>query len=92
MRNHVHARRVEPKEKRLAVGLRLIEELEGIVANLVVDGFHPLGIERAGILNLLLADLAPARHLRRVVGVGRPAVDHVARPYRGDQILRIVAM
>ncbi len=37
------------------------------------------GIERAGVLDLLLADLAPARIHGRVVHVGRPRVDHVAR-------------
>ena len=37
------------------------------------------GIQRAGVLDLLLADLAPARLHGRVVRVRRPAVDHVAR-------------
>ena len=50
------------------------------------------GIERAGVLDLLLADLAPARHLGRVVRVGRPGVDHVARADLVQQILRIVGM
>ena len=63
MRDDVHARRVEPAEERLAVLLRLVDERQGEVADLVVHGFHPLGIERAGVLDLLLADLAPARHL-----------------------------
>ena len=36
-------------------------------------------IERAGVLDLLLADLAPARIDGGVVRVGGPAVDHVAR-------------
>ena len=46
---------------------------------LVVAGLHPLPRQRAGVLDLLLADLAPARHLRRVVLVRRPRVDHAAR-------------
>ena len=92
MRDDVHARRVEPEEERLVVRLRLVDELEGIVEDLVVDRLHPLGIERAGVLDLLLADLAPARLHRRVVGVGRPAVDHVARADRVLQVLRIVAV
>ena len=71
---------------------RLVDELEGEVADLVVHGFHPLRIERAGVLDLLLADLAPARHLGRVVLVGRPAVDHVARADVVQQFLRIVGM
>ena len=49
------------------------------------------GIERAGVLDLLLADLAPARLLGRVVRVGRPGVDHVARADLVLQLLRIVA-
>ncbi len=69
----VHARRVQPAEERLAVRLGLFNELQGEVANFVVHRFHALGIERAGVFNLLFADLAPARHLGRVVHVGRPA-------------------
>ena len=36
-------------------------------------------VERAGVLDLLLADLAPARLLGRIVLVGRPGMDHAAR-------------
>ena len=54
-------------EERLAVLLGLVDELDREVADLVVDRLHPLGIERAGVFDLLLADLAPARHLGRVV-------------------------
>ena len=57
--------------------------------DLVVHRLHPLGIERAGVLDLLLADLAPARHHRRVILVRRPAVDHVARPDLVQQLLRV---
>ena len=38
--------------------------LNVVVEDLVVDRLHALGIERAGVLDLLLADLAPARLLR----------------------------
>ena len=92
MRHDVHARRVEPDEERLAVLLGLVHEIDGKVANLVVHGLHALGIERAGVLDLLLADLAPARLLGRIVDVGRPAVDHVARADDVQQVLRIVGM
>ena len=88
----VHARRVEPEEERLAVGLGLVEELEGEVPDFVVHGLHPLGIERAGVFDLLLADLAPARHHGRIVDVGRPAVNHVARADLVQQLLRIVGV
>src|SRR5258705_5826018 len=37
-------------------------------------------MRRASVLDLLLANLAPARLLGWVVHVSRPAVDHVARP------------
>ena len=63
----VHPRRVEPDEERLAVALRLVDELERVIEDLVVDRLHPLGRERAGVLDLLLADLAPARLLGRVI-------------------------
>ena len=92
MRDDVHARRVEPDEERLAVLLGLVHEIDGEVANLVVHRFHALGIERAGVLDPLLADLAPARHLRRIVFVGGPAMNHVARADDIQQVLRIVGM
>src|SRR5512137_99860 len=67
VRDDVHARRVEPAEERLAVRLGLVDELQGEIADFVVHRFHALGIERAGVLDFLLADPAPARHLGRVV-------------------------
>ena len=70
--------------------LRLVDEGQRLVADLLVDGLHPLRIERARVLDLLLADLAPARLDGRIVGVGRPGMDHVARPDDVQQILRIV--
>ena len=88
----VHAGRVEPEEERLAVALGLVDELERVGQDLVVDRLHPLRIERAGVLDLLLADLAPARLDGRVVLVGGPAVDHVARPDLVHQVLRVVAV
>ena len=72
----------------LAFSMNLMRE----VADLVVHRLHPLRIERAGVLDLLLADLAPARHLGGVVGVGRPGMNHVARADDVQQILRIVGM
>ena len=63
MRDNVHAGRVEPEEEWLVVRLRLVHELERIRENLVIHRFHPFRIERAGVLDLLFADLAPARHL-----------------------------
>src|SRR5262249_49620506 len=79
MRDDVHARRIKPDEERLAVGLSLVHELECQIANLVVYRLHALRIERAGVLDSLLTDLAPARHLRGIILVGSPAMNHVAR-------------
>ena len=92
MRHDVHARGIEPEEERFVVGLGLIHKLEGQIADLVVDCLHPLGIERARILDLLFADLAPARHVRRIVCGRGPRVDHVARPDLIQEFLRIGGM
>ncbi len=93
MRDDVHPRRVEPEEERLAVLLGLVDELERVVEDLVVDGLHPSsGQSVAGVLDLLLADLAPARLLGRVVRVGRPGVDHVARADLVLERRRVVGM
>ena len=61
MRDDVHSRRVEPQEKRLVGLASLVDELQRVVENFVIHGLHPLGIEFPGVLDLLLADLAPAR-------------------------------
>src|SRR5664280_1768150 len=71
----------------LALSMNLRE-----VANLVIHGLHALGIERAGVLNLLFADLAPARHHGRVIRSSRPRMHHVARANDIQEILRIVRM
>src|SRR5262249_50247301 len=59
---------VPPDEERLAVFVRLVNELETPVEELLVDGLHALGRERAGVLDLL-----------RAVRIGE-AVQHAARP------------
>ena len=40
MRHDVHARGFEPHEEWLVLLLRLVDELQGLVANDLVDGFH----------------------------------------------------
>ena len=60
--------------------------------HVVFDAVHGMRRQRAGVFNLLLADLAPARHLGGVVRVGRPGMDQVARADDVQQILRIVGM
>lgn len=88
----MHPRRVEPDEERLLVDPRLVDEGQGLVADLLVDGLHPVRVERAGVLDPLLADLAPARLDGGIVRVGREGMDHVARADDVQQLLRIVRM
>ncbi len=92
VRHHVHARRVQPHEERLALVLGAIDEAKGVVQDLVVDGAHAVGVQRAGVLDVLLADLAPARIDVRIVDVGGPAVQHVARSDLVLQRLRVGAV
>ena len=92
VRHDVHARRVQPDEERLFVGARLVHELRREVEDFVVDRLHALGIELASVLDLLFADLAPARHHRLVIRIGGPAMDHVARADGVLQGLRVVPM
>ena len=80
VREQVHVRGVEPDEERLAVLVLALDEVLGGGDELVVAGLHALLGERAGVLDLLLADPAPARLLGRIVLVGRPGMDHAARP------------
>ena len=42
-----------------------------------------------GVLDLLLADLPPARLHRGIVNVGRPGMHHVSRAELVDEVLRI---
>ena len=77
------------RKKGLFVRLGLVHELEGEVADLVVHRLHPLGIELTGVFDLLFADLAPARHHSRVVRVGGPTMDHVARADFVEKLLRV---
>ena len=79
VREEVHVGRVEPHEEGLAGLLLALDEVRRRGDELVVAGLHPLRGQRAGVLDLLLADLAPARHLGRVVLVGRPGMDDAAR-------------
>jgi hypothetical protein len=86
----MHAGRIEPNKEGLVIGLGLVDEVQSKVADFVIYCFHPLGIERAGILDPLLADLAPARHLGWIILIGSPAVNHVAGAYDVQEVLRVV--
>ena len=82
MREGVHVGEVEPDEERLAGVVRLLHEFLGARDEIVVAGFHALPGERAGILDLLLADPAPARLDGRIVRVRREGVHDAARAER----------
>ena len=97
MRDDMHARRVVPDEERLAGGLGLVDEGDGLVADDLVDGLHVvfdavdrMRRQRPFVGDLLLADLAPARIDRRIVGVGRESVQQIARADLVLEVLRIV--
>ena len=63
----------------LLSALALSRNLSALVEDLVVDRLHPLRIQLAVVLDPLLADLAPARLHRRIVDIGRTAMDDVTR-------------
>ena len=86
----VHPRRVVPHEERLVVVDRLLDEGGRDVEALLVERLDPLDVQRAGVLEPLLADLAPPRLDRLVVLVGRPRVDDVARPVRVVEVRELV--
>src|SRR5215472_1708154 len=92
MGHNVHAGRVEPHEEWLVSRLCFVHELQRKIEDLVVYRLHPFWIKRSGIFDLLLADFTPARHVRRVVRIRGPAVDHVAWTDLVQQVLRIVRM
>src|SRR5262245_19353303 len=79
MSAEMHVRKVDPEEEGLA-GLGLpLDEIGGTGGNVVVDRFHPLFCERAGVVDGLPADPAEALVHRRVIGVGGLAVHYAAR-------------
>src|SRR5205823_14716743 len=49
-------------------------------------------IKRAGVLDLLFTDLAPAWHLGGIIRSGRPGMDHIARANLVEQVLWVVRM
>ena len=86
VREQVHVREVHPHEERLVGVNGLLDESLGLLGKVVVAGQHPLCVERPGVLDLLLADLAPSRLHGLVVDVGGEAVDDAARLDRLDEV------
>ena len=76
----MHAGRVPPDEERLVRLVRPVDEVECRVGELVVDRLHPLGRQRAGVLDPLFPHTAKHRVLGRVVRVGGPAMHDATRP------------
>jgi hypothetical protein len=84
-------RGVHPRKERaarLVLALDVVDRRGGYV---VVDGLHPLGVQRAGVLDDLLADRAELR----IVGffgdlVGRLALQHPARQCQFVELRELV--
>src|SRR5207247_1954254 len=75
----VHAGRVEPREERLLVPVRAVDEVGGGLEELLVHRLHALLVERAGVGAVLLAPLAESRISTRSLHGGRRAAKHAAR-------------
>ena len=88
----MHARAVEVAEPRGFLFGLAFDEIDGRGQEFLVDGFHPLGVQRAGVLDDLLAHLAELLINSLVVHVGGRAPEHAARPeaLAESRILRIV--
>lgn len=62
----MHVGEVAPDEEPLARGVLALYVIDCGVSDLVIDGHHPLLVQRPGVLDGLLAD----RSVLRVVGLG----------------------
>ena len=71
-------------------GLHVVFGVAALLPHLVIRGHILERLERAFVDDALLADLAPARHHRRIVGIGRVGMHQVARAVFVDPVLRIV--
>src|SRR5262245_28310137 len=90
MRYDMHARWIEPEEEWLVVLSRLVKELDPVRLYFVVNRLHPFWTEFARVFDPLLSDLAPAGLHRRIVHIGRVAMNHVARSHGRFELLRII--
>ena len=89
VRVKMHVGEVHPDEEGLVVVDVLLDEALGLLCKVVVAGQHPLRVQRSGVFDLLLADLAPAWMHRRVVDVGCEAVDDAAWLHRLDEVAEL---
>ncbi len=92
VRAEVHVGEIHPEEQRLAGLVLPLDEIHGTRRRCRRRWSPSASWSAAGVLDRLLADLAEARIDRRVVRVGRLAVQHAARAeLRAEvRILRIV--
>ena len=72
-------RRIEPREERLLVPVRAVDEVERRCEKLLVHRLHAFLGKRAGVVAALLAPLAETRILARRIGDGRRASQDAAR-------------
>src|SRR5271167_1562376 len=79
-------------ERWVTMCIRLVYELERQVENLIVYSLHPFRIKRACILDLLLAYFPPARVHGRIIFIGSPGMNHVARANLTQQFLRVAGV
>src|ERR1700678_4108908 len=79
MRENMHPRRVYVAEPRAALFGLSLHEIERGGDELLVDCFHTLFGQRAGVLDCLLADLTELRIDGRIVLVGSLAFENAAR-------------
>ena len=81
---------MELLDENLVEGLHVVFGVAALLPHLVI-GAHVLErLQRPFIDDALLADLAPARHHRRIVGVGGVGMHQIARAVFVDPVLRIV--
>src|SRR6185369_12693147 len=76
--DHVHGRRVVPKEEWLVVGDLLLHPVDRSSSYLFVDCFHALLGERTGIFDFLLAYTSKPRILAWIINVRCGALKHSA--------------
>ena len=94
MRKDVHARRIEIAEPRRSRRLLTADEILGSREKFLVDRFHALGVERAGIFDRLLADTPKNGIYCRIILIGGLGLENAARPeLRAEAgVLRIVGI
>ena len=70
---------VEPDEERLVALAHLVQVFQRLVEHFRVKSFHALASQLAVLFDLLFADAAKDGIHRRIVHIGRPRVQNVAR-------------